>query len=632
MDQAPERATKEISQTVYKFGPFRLDTSERLLFRDDQAVPLTPKAFETLLVLVRRSSHLATKDELLREIWPDSFVEESTLAKNIFTLRKALGSQADGADYIETVPKLGYRFVAAVEAGERNGLHAPAPAEAHPPRPRWRGWIWTVLVLVVAVALAGLVALRRWEAQEATGHRTMLAVLPFANYSGDPGEEYFTDGFTEEMITQLGALRPDRLGVIARTSAMHYKNTSESIAQIGHELGVDYVLEGSVRREGEQIRISAQLIQVSDQTHLWAANYERSSRDILAVQSDVAQQIAAHIRGLLGEAEQIRLSNTAPVSPEAYDAYLMGRFHWNKRNRSDLRESISFFQKAIAAQPDYARAYSGLADAYLLLGPYDGMPRDQAAADARRAAEKAVALNDSLAEGHASLGFLDLLYGWNPVAGEKELRRALALDFNYATAHHWLAYDLAAMGRFDEAIAEIREAETLDPLSANIAADAGQILYLARRFDLAGAEVQKALDLDPNFSTAHWYLGLLYQERQRGADAVEEFIRSTELHKLDAARLARIRSGFATGGLPGFWRAYLDWLDQDPPRKQAAPAFSLAEVAAQAGDTERAFAELQQAVNERYPSLVFLNVEPIFDPLRSDRRFADLLRKSGLPR
>lgn len=619
------------TQPVYRFGPFRLEPGERQLLLDGRAVALTPKAFEILLVLARQATHLVTKEELLRQVWPDTIVEESTLAKNIFTLRKALGQQPDGADYIETVPKVGYRFAAAVEAArEESGSGAQTPAVVAVKSPiRGRSpWLWTAALLCLGAAATGLLMHHRRAAQaSASTKRTMLAVLPFLNYSGDPKEEFFSDGFTEEMITQLGSLHPDRLGVIARTSAMHYKNTNESIAEIGRELNVDYVLEGSIRRENNRVRISAQLVQVQDQTHVWAANYERDARDVLEVQSDVARQISSHIQTMLG-ATAVKPART-DISPEAYEAYLLGRYHWNKRNTADLKESVALFRRAIALQPDYARAYAGLADAYLLLGPYDAMTSHQAYGAARAAAQKALVLDDELAEGHASLGFIELLYDWDPAAAEQELRRSLSIDANYSTAHHWLAYDLAAMKRFDEAVAEIRIAEQLDPLSANVAADAGQILYLARRYGPAVAEVQKALDLDPNFSTAHWFMGLLDQQEQRPADAVEEFLRSgPNLQGPDHGLQAR--NAFRSQGLQGFWRVQLQQLDQAAKRHKV-PSFSLAEVAAQAGEKKRAIAELERAVASRHPSSVFLAVEPVFDPLRSDERFTAILRRARLP-
>src|ERR1700730_8946376 len=326
----------------------------------------------------------------------------------------------------------------------------------------------------------------------------MLAVLPFQNWSGDSQQEYFSDGLTEEMITQLGNLEPSRLGVIARTSMMQYKGTKKSARNIGQELGVDYILEGSVRLEGDRVRITAQLIQVKDQTHLWASDFDRNLRDILILQSEVARAIAREIKKRLRPDEQRRLASKPVLDPEAHELYLQGRYFWNKRSRDGFLRAIEYFQQAIARSPNYAQAYAGLADSYILLGPNDILPANQVYPKAKAAASKALEIDDSMAEPHASLGFVKLLYDWDPGEAELEFRRAIELDWNYPTGHHWYAYDLAAMGRMDEALREIRRALELDPLSIIINADMGQLLFFAHRYDEALVQCQKTIDLDSN--------------------------------------------------------------------------------------------------------------------------------------
>jgi TolB-like protein/DNA-binding winged helix-turn-helix (wHTH) protein len=448
----------ERAKHLYAFGPFQLDPAQRLLFRDDGVVPLTPKALDTLLVLVENRGQLLTKDELLERVWPGTFVEEVTLAKNISTLRKALGEPPEGGEYIETHSKRGYRFVAEVHAIEREASAAPSaspaetPAPAAAPSARPPAWRVSAAVLAAVLLVTGAALWYRGRslATPANG-KIMLAVLPFENLSGDPAQEYFSSGLTEEMITQLGRLDPGRLGVIARTSAMQYKDAHKDVRQIGSELGVDYLLEGSVRREGNRVRISAQLIQVRDQSHQWAADYDRDLRDILALQSEVAGAIAQQIRLQLTPEQHARLQNARTLNAEAYESYLKGRFFWNKRTVEGHQKAIEYFQKAVALDPNYAQAYAGLADAYALLGSWANpvMPRGEAMGQARAAAQKALSLDDSLSDAHASLGFVKMHYDWDFAGAEKEFQRAIALNPGYATAHHWYAYDLAALARLD---------------------------------------------------------------------------------------------------------------------------------------------------------------------------------------
>src|SRR5271157_3632607 len=396
---------RQTTKHFFEFGRFRLDPAEKVLFADGQPVPLTLKAFETLLALVESSGHVLEKDELLKRVWPSTFVEEGTLAQNIATLRKALGEGPDQRSYIETVPRRGYRFSAAVERVETG----TAP-EAPRPRVRRR---------VIAGAAAGAVLLLAgWFAREAirphggpTRGKTMLAVLPFVNLNGDDsGEDYFSNGLTEELITQLGSLEPARLGVIARTSAMQYKDSHKDVRQISQELGVDYVLEGSVRRDGDHVRVTAQLIQARDQTHLWANEYDRNLSGILALQSDVAGVVAREIQIRLTPEESARLAVAHPVDPDAYELYLKGRYFWNKRTVVAYEKAIDYFNQAIARDPQYARAYSGLADAYALLGSRANakIPRRKAMPLAKEAALTALKLDDSLAEAHASLAFVEM--------------------------------------------------------------------------------------------------------------------------------------------------------------------------------------------------------------------------------
>ena len=617
------------AKNLYAFGPFRLDPVQRLLFRDGTVVSLTPKALDTLLALVENRGTLLAKDELLEKVWPGTFVEEGTLAKNVSTLRKALGEAPGGGDYIETHSKRGYRFVAEVRDVEDWPQAAPeippdlATSVLAAPAVRRRWHIPAAalaVVLILAGAGGGLWYRRRPAAAPANGKIT-LAVLPFENLSGDPAEEYFSNGLTEEMITQLGRLEPDRLRVIARTSAMQYKGAHKDARQIGAELGVDYLLEGSVRREGSRVRIAAQLIQVRDQSHQWAENYDRELRDILGVQSDVAGAIAQQIRLRLTPEGQARLERTRVVNPDAYENYLRGRCFWNKRTVEGHQKAIEYFQKAIAADPGYAQAYAGLADAYALLGsqPNNLLPRREAMDKARGAAQKALGLDDSLADAHASLGFVKMHFDWDFAGAEQEYRRAIALNPGYATAHHWYAYDLVALARLDEALAEARRAQQADPLSVIISRDVGEMLLFSGRDDEAIAQCRRTLEMNPNFEMAHWTIAWAYWRKGQSKDFFSE---------LD---LARAGDGSAQGILlaiqgkrqevrrilAGFSRSY-------------GSAHQIAAIYVWLGDKDRALDSLEKAYDERDGALIVLRVSPELTPINSHPRFLELERRVGV--
>jgi TolB-like protein/DNA-binding winged helix-turn-helix (wHTH) protein/Tfp pilus assembly protein PilF len=504
----------------YRFGPFLLDPENRLLLRDREPISLTPKAFDTLLLLVERSGRLVLKVDLMNALWPNTFVDESNLTQTVFMLRKAMGET--GSDqYIVTVPGRGYRFAAAVKqisGDEPLPLDAPlgGQSEVRPalsPIKRWP------VVLAMAIALIAGVVYLQWSHAHAgpqpSSRKLMLAVLPFENLTRDAGEEYFSDGLTEEMIAQLGRLDPEHLGVIARTSVMHYKHTEVPLEQIGRELGVEYVLEGSVRRDSSKVRITAQLIKTKDKTDVWSRQYDRQLSSLLTLQGEIAQEIADEIQLTLGGAKRTNPSPRPPPSTkdyEAYDLYLKGRYFWNKRSTQGFPRAVEYFQQAIAKDPNYARAYAGLADSYALISSYHFAPQDEFMPKARAAALKALQLDERLAEAHTSLALIIENYDWDWPGAEKEFRRAIQLDPNYATAHHWYAEYLSFQGRFDEAFAEIERARQLDPLSLIIAADNGSILYYSRQYDRAIQQLQAVLDMDPAFGRAHIVIGPLVQK------------------------------------------------------------------------------------------------------------------------
>jgi len=459
----------------------------------------------------------------------------------------------------------------------------------------------------------------------------MLAVLPFENLTGDSGQDYFSDGLTEEMIAQLGHLDPQHLGVIGRTSVMHYKDTHEPLQQIGRELGVQYVLEGSVRRDANKVRVSAQLNQVRDQAHVWARQYDRELINLLALQGEIAQEIADGIQLTLGDHQRIDSAHQAPLTPnayEAYDLYLKGRYFWNKRTPPGFQRAVEYFQQAVAKDPDYARAYAGLSDSYALMSGYSFAPQNEFMPKARAAALRAVELDNNLAEAHTSLALITENYDWDWQNAEKEYRLAIQLDPNYATAHHWYAEYLAYQGRFDEAFAESERARQLDPLSLIIATDNGAILYFSRQYDRAIQQFRAVLDMEPNFPRAH-LLVFAYVQKGMFADALADIEKWRRIDNVPGSWAIEAYVYGRSGQRVEARRALEKWQQLNRRRQMDPAATALAYVGM--GNKDEAFAWLQRAYSERSNALTALNVDPIYDPLRSDPRFQALLRRIGLP-
>ncbi len=576
------------NRRFYEFGRFRLDATGRILFREGQMVPLPPKIADTLLVLVENAGEVVGKEELLKKVWPDTFVGESNLTRTISILRNALADRTDRRrEYVVTIPKRGYRFVAPVKYTSAQQIPSP------------------------------------------TGN-VMLAVLPFQNLSGDSRQEYFSDGLTEEMITQLGRLNPKRLGVIARTSAMQYKSAGKSILEIGKELGVSFILEGSVRRAGHRVRIAAQLIQVRDQTHLWAESYERDLSDILVLQNSVASAIAKEIEIKVAPHERAHLAGAQAVKPEAYDAYLRGRFFWNKRTKVALGKSISYFEQAIEQDPNYAPAYAGLADSYYLLmhTGYGALPPKRAFPKAKTAALEALRIDETNAEAHTSLGNLSC-YEFDWFAAGEEFRRSIELDPSYATGHHWYALYLCATGRFADALVEAKCACGLDPLSVITNRDLGLIFYYAHQPDLAIEQCRKTLELDPDFALTHQVLGRAYLEKGMYDEAVAAIQRAVRLSGSAVAMWAALGHAYALAGKTVKARTILRDLAERSKRSYVAPT-SIATVYSGLGETNRALQWLEKAYKVRDPGLLTLKVHPIFESLRPDPRFQSLLQRLGL--
>jgi TolB-like protein/Flp pilus assembly protein TadD len=570
-------------QRSYCFGPFRLDARGHLLFRDGHMVRLEPKVVDVLQLLVENAGSVVEKDVLLRTVWRDAVVGESSLTRTISLLRSTL-SAGEGDEYVVTIAKRGYRF--AVPVTEVAGADAASSPV-----------------------------------------KVMLAVLPFGNLSGDPTQEYFSDGLTEEMITQLSRLSRTRLGVIARTTTMKYKSTSKSIQQIATELGVSFVLEGSVRCAAGRVRIAAQLVRVSDQTHLWAQTYERDLGDILVVQSEVAQAIAKQIRIELAPGDEVRLFDAATVHPEAYQLCLKGRYFWYKRTEQALKKGIEYFDHAIAQDPGYAPAYAGKADCFALLAcrgfvaPREGFPR------ADIAATHAIDLNGTLGEAHASLAHVRLhRCEWSNLEGA--LTNAIGLNPSHAIAYHWYAEYLAIKGRFGESIAVMREAEQLDPLSPILNTALASAYYFACEYDAAIECLDKALELDPSHFLIHFRRGQVMLGQGRPSEAIHAMQRAVALSDRSAETLTGLGQAYAAAERHDDLREVLRELEQQS-RSRYVSAYSMAKILT-VTDRDQAFAWLAKAYEESSADLIEIAVEPAFAGLRSDPRFRDLVRRIGL--
>ncbi|MGA9354891.1 MAG: winged helix-turn-helix domain-containing protein [Terriglobales bacterium] len=644
-----------LTNNLYRFSEFTLDARSRVLKKGEEAVPLTRKAFDALLLLVQNAGKTVTKDELMETIWPGSFVEESNLTQTIFMVRKALDETADRR-YILTMQGQGYRFLLPVTEATVTEA-APIETAARRPEPdqpivastetaptddretqspshqqNSRGWrSATIALAAAALILVAAFTIRAWRSQNGSAEppaRIMLAVLPFQNLTGDPAQEYVSDGLTEEMLTQLGNLNPQRLGVIARTSVMHYKDTHAPLDQIGRELHVQYVLEGSVRRDSERVRITAQLIQVKDQTHVWARQYDRELNDLLPLEGEVAQEIAKEIQLTLdGRNEGVSQSAVRPQSFESYDLYLKGLYFFNKRTPADLQVAVQYFQQAIAKDPSYARAYAGLAKGYAILSAYSNQSAPEFMPKARAAALKALELDESSSEAHTALALVVQNYDWDWHTAEKEFRRAIELNPNDATAHHWYAEHLMWRGRFDEALEQSERAHQLDPLSLIIAADNGAILYFSRSYDAAIEKWRSVEDMDPGFLRAHLIQGA-YVEKGMFAEALadNEKLRPTISDAAYWSWQAYIhgRARQLTEAREAIHK--LQEIDKITPADPTAMAHAFAGM----GDKEQALAWLEKGYSQRSNALTTLKVDPAFDPLRGDPRFHDLLQRVGL--
>jgi TolB-like protein/DNA-binding winged helix-turn-helix (wHTH) protein/Flp pilus assembly protein TadD len=617
-----------------RFGVFEADFRTGELTKHGRRLRLQEQPFQLLAMLLDKPGELVTREELHGRLWPQTIVDfDHGLNKAISKIREALGDSAENPRFIETVARRGYRFLAdvAVVDGEQAGTVAGetvarTDAGTAPGRwPRALGWgLFAGLVLALAVFLTW--NFYPWRHSLPAIHS--LAVLPLKNLSGDPSQDYFADGMTDELITHLGQI--NTLRVISRTSAMTYKGGQKTLAEIARELNVEAVVEGSVLRSGERVRIIAQLIQVPADTHIWADSYEGDLRDTLALQSRVARSIAEQIRGSLKPQEQAALGKSKTVNPDAYEAFLKGRYFWNKRTGDGLKKAIEYFNHSIEADPAYAEAFSGLADAYALSGDWEyGVLSPQVAfREAKAAASKALALDENLGEAHTSLAFAMDLYGWDWKTAETEYKLAIKLNPGYATAHQWYASHLMVMGQNSEAIAELRKAKSLDPLSLIISADLADVLCVAHLYDDSVQESRKALEIDPNFAVGHYVLGQAFEQKHMYDEAIAEFQRAIDISGHSAAFDSSLAHAYAVSGRRQEATKIAKYLESSSDQSPSAEAH-IALIYVGLGDMDQAMTWLNKAYDARFNPSILLR--PFFDPVRSDPRFKDLLSRIGLP-
>jgi eukaryotic-like serine/threonine-protein kinase len=484
--------------------------------------------------------------------------------------------------------------------------------------------LFVIAALLVAFNARGL--RDRLLGRDGQPQISSLAVLPLANLSRDPEQDYFADGMTEALITDLA--KTAALRVISRTSVMHYKATEKPLPEIARELHVDAVVEGSVQRSGNRVRITAQLIRAATDQHLWADSYERDLQDVLGLQNEVANAITQQVEGRLSQKNEARREGYRPVNLEAYEAYLKGRYFWNKRDRTSLEKSLGYFNEAIAKDPNYALAYAGLADVYIVYGPDWAMAPKDVNEKAKAAAQKALAIDDSLVEAHTSLASI-YHNEWNWQGAEREFKRAIQLNPSYATARHWYSIYLATAGRFDESVKEATKAAELDPLSLIISASLGNRLNEARRYEDAANQCRKTLDMDPNFGLAYLCIGISYVNEGRFKEGIAELQKGMGLLPGDPYSMEELGIAYALSGDRARAREILSKLEN--PSQPSLPAYSIAMVYAGLADKERTISWLKKAYEERDDDMVYMKIEPVLDPFRSDPRFQDLIRRVGFP-
>jgi TolB-like protein/DNA-binding winged helix-turn-helix (wHTH) protein/Flp pilus assembly protein TadD len=619
------QTTSPIS-SILQFGVFQLDLKAGELRKSGVKIKLQDQPFKVLAVLIEHAGQVVTREELRQRVWPSNvYVDfDQGLNNAIKKLREALGDLADSPMLIETVARHGYRFIATVSAVPVQPAQSRLPLGSRTLRN-------SILIGSTAVLLA---AFGYWAWRGSTAHiapsseRVTLAVLPFENLSGDSDQEFFSDGLTEEMIAQLGKLNPDRLSVISRGSVAKYKRSTLGANQIGGELHADYLVQGSVRRAPDHVRITVHLIQVQDETDRWVDSYDRDLRDILALQDEVARTIASQINIALAPVRASQLATRRSIDPDAYEAYLKGRYYWNKRTAEGMQKAAVYFQQATDKDPGYAAAYSGLADCnsgltwHGFTSPAETLPR------AHAAALKAIEIDPQSAEAHASLALV-LAHEWDWPRAEAEYKQALRLDSSYANAHHWYGDYLSIKGRHGEALVEAKKALDMDPLNLMIGTWLGLRYYLAHQYESAIERGRSTVELDPNFAASHLLLGEAYVQAGLREEGLAELHSAASLSGNNPLYLAQVAVAYASQGRKTEALQIAAQLQATSMDRYVSP-YGLAQIYAALKDREQTFKWLQMAYDGRAVWMSYLAVDPLFDDYRSDQRFQDLLQRARL--
>lgn len=635
---------------LYEFGPFRVDPVNRLLSRNGEVVPVTSKVFDILLVFIRSSGALLEKETVMKEVWPDSFVEEGNLARNVSTLRKCLGETPDEHRYIVTIPGQGYRFVAPVRqvwegdslttvipetlaaVEPTNGIRIPDTidaAKALQTSLRARAvLIGVALVLGVALGAVLLSGILSNSTPSPPGDLppNSLAVLPFRPIDPQQADEVLEVGMADALITRLSNLK--QVAARSTSAVRRYAGIDQDPVTIGRVLKVDSVLQGTIQRVGDKMRVTAQLVRVKDGASLWAATFDEKFTDIFSVQDSISSQVAGALAVRLIGKEQELLTKRHTENIEAYQFYLRGRHAWNRRDQEGLRKAARFYQQAIEQDPTYAMAYVGMAECYALFSPYAILPARESFPRAEAAARTALEIDDRIAEAHATLGVVKYQYEWDWPAAEKEFIRALELNPNYATARQWYGEFLARQGRFDAAMAEIRRAQELDPLSPIISSGVGWFHYLARQYDQALEEHLRVVELNPNSEIAYFFLGADYERKGMYKEAIAALLKTLEYSPDDPFNLSLLGYTYAMAGQRADSQKMLARLTE-VSRQTYVPPYCMALVYVGLRQADKALDALEKAYEERHADLVDLGVDPKFDSIRSEPRFVDLLRRIG---
>ncbi len=639
---------------VVRFGLFEVDLDANELRKSGSRLKLQDQPLKLLEILLEHPGSLVTRDELRQRLWkPDTFVDfDHSVNTAMARLREVLGDAPDNPRFIQTVPRKGYRFIAPVHEDDDQCLPAPVyeevsagngaltfgtvPNPVTKPSRRTRPGISRIFTLVagsavlllLGAAIATLIRYKEGLNDNVSRSRRIssIVVLPMKNLSGDSSQEYFADGMTDELIASLA--RVSSLRVVSRTTAMEYKDTRDSLKKIAHDLSVDAVVEGTVLRAGDRVRITAELVQVSTDRHLWADTYESPLGDVLTLQNQVASAIVSQIRIQLTPADKEHLASGRPVNAEAYTDYLKGRYYWGKRSEDSLDKAIHYFRAAVEKDPQYALAYAGLADCYGILGAaiVGTVPASLVAPKAEAAAIIAVELNPELAETQTALATVEFNYKWNWTAAEAGFRRAIQLNPNDATAHQRYSLYLIAMSRTRESLSEMSLARSLDPLSLSVNFSLGWRLYMARQFDSAIAQLRNTTEMDPTYLLAHIVLGQCYEQKGQFGLAIAELQTAATMFPGSPPVLAALGHAYATAGRRTEALRLLGQLRSLSVHRYVSP-FYIALLSNGLGDHQQAIGWLQKAYEDRSNSMIFLNVDPQFDMLRSEPGFQDLLHR-----